>query len=99
MASVFLPAVAPFPVPFKPFVIAQGVFQVPFMTFVIGTLVGRGSLFFIEGFLGARYGMAAKQFIVTQKWASLALALGLVLLFLLIRRMPVFRRTQYSQTD
>jgi membrane protein YqaA with SNARE-associated domain len=26
LASVFLPAVAPFPVPFKPFVIAQGVF-------------------------------------------------------------------------
>src|ERR1700675_413700 len=38
MASVFLPAVAPFPVPFKPFVIAQGVFQVPLETFVIGTL-------------------------------------------------------------
>jgi len=99
MASVFLPAVAPFPVPFKPFVIAQGVFQVPFVTFVIGTLVGRGSLFFFEGFLGARYGVAAKQFMVTQKWASAALALALVLLFLLIRRVPVFRRTQYSQTD
>jgi membrane protein YqaA with SNARE-associated domain len=45
-ASVFLPAVAPFPVPFKPFVIAQGVFQLPFVTFVVWTLVGRGALFF-----------------------------------------------------
>jgi membrane protein YqaA with SNARE-associated domain len=45
MASVFLPAVAPFPVPFKPFVVAQGVFRVPFGTFVIGTLLGRGALF------------------------------------------------------
>jgi membrane protein YqaA with SNARE-associated domain len=99
MASVFLPAVAPFPVPFKPFVIAQGVFQVPFATFVVGTLIGRGSLFFFEGFLGARYGVAAKQFIATQKWASVALALGLVLLFLAIRRVPVFRRAEYSQTD
>lgn len=99
MASVLFPAVAPFPVPFKPFVIAQGVFQVPFVTFVIGTLVGRGTLFFFEGFLGARYGVAAKQFIVTQKWASAALALGLVLVFLLIRRVQVLRRTEYSQTD
>ena len=99
MACVFLPAVAPFPVPFKPFVIAQGVFQVPFVTFVIGTLVGRGSLFFFEGFLGARYGVAAKQFIVNQKWASAALALGLVLIFLAIRRLPLLRRTEYSQTD
>ena len=99
MASVFLPAVAPFPVPFKPFVIAQGVFQVPFGTFVIGTLLGRGALFFIEAFLGARYGMAAKQFLVEQKWASIALALGLVLVFFLVRRLLAVRRAQYSQTD
>jgi len=99
MASVFLPAVAPFPVPFKPFVIAQGVFQVPFATFVIGTLLGRGSLFFIEAFLGARYGTAAKQFLLDQKWASLALAAGLVLVFFLVRRLPALRRTEYSQTD
>ena len=99
MASVFLPAVAPFPVPFKPFVIAQGVFQVPFVTFVIGTLLGRGSLFFVEAFLGARYGTAAKQFLLDQKWASLALAAGLVLVFFLVRRLPALRRTEYSQTD
>ena len=99
MASVFLPAVAPFPVPFKPFVIAQGVFQVPFATFVIGTLLGRGSLFFIEAFLGARYGVAAKHFLVDQKWASIALAVGLVLLFFLVRRLQALRRIEYSQTD
>jgi membrane protein YqaA with SNARE-associated domain len=99
MASVFFPAIAPFPVPFKPFVIAQGVFQVPFVTFVIGTVAGRGLLFFFEGFLGARYGMAAKEFIMNQKWASIALAAGLVLGFLAIRRLPVFRRTEISQTN
>jgi len=99
MAAVFLPAVAPFPVPFKPFVIAQGVFQVPFATFVIGTLLGRGALFFLEGFLGARYGMAAKQFMVNDKWTSIAVVLGLVLLFLVIRRLPALLRIEYSQTD
>lgn len=99
MASVFLPAIAPFPVPFKPFVIAQGVFQVPFVTFVIGTLLGRGALFFVEGFLGARYGTAAKQFVLDQKWASIAMAAGLVLVFFLVRRLMALRRTEYSQTD
>lgn len=99
MACVFLPAVAPFPVPFKPFVIAQGVFQVPIATFIVGTLLGRGSLFFLEGFLGARYGTAAKHFLLNQKWASLAIAFALVLLFLMIRRLPIFKRTPYSQTD
>jgi membrane protein YqaA with SNARE-associated domain len=99
MACVFLPAVAPFPVPFKPFVIAQGVFQVPLATFIVGTLLGRGCLFFIEGFLGARYGMAAKQFLLNQKWVSLTIVLALVVLFLMIRRLPIFKRTACSQPD
>jgi membrane protein YqaA with SNARE-associated domain len=99
MASVFLPAIAPFPVPFKPFVIAQGVFQVPIATFVIGTLLGRGALFFAEGFLGARYGTAAKQFVLDQKWASIAMVAGLVLVFFLVRRLVAPRGTEYSQTD
>ena len=99
MACVFLPAVAPFPVPFKPFVIAQGVFQVPLGTFVVGTFVGRGCLFFFEGFLGARYGAAAKQFVMNQKLVSLAIALALVVLFFLIRRVPIFRGEGHSQRD
>jgi len=99
MAAVFLPAVAPFPVPFKPFVIAQGVFQVPFATFVIGTLLGRGALFFLEGFLGARYGMAAKQFMVNDKWTSIAVVLGLVLLFPTRDRVEGWIRTQQELVE
>ena len=98
MACVFFPAVAPFPVPFKPFVIAQGVFQVPLATFIVGTLLGRGCLFFFEGFLGAHYGAAAKHFLVSQKWTSLGVVLALVVLFLMIRRLPIFKRTA-PQTD
>jgi uncharacterized membrane protein YdjX (TVP38/TMEM64 family) len=71
--SVLLPAVAPFPVPFRPFVVAQGVFQVPFVPFVVGTFVGRGALFFIEGFLGMRYGAMAREFVLHQKAASIAM--------------------------
>lgn len=99
LTSVLLPAVAPFPVPFKPFVIAQGVFQVPFVPFVIGTFVGRGALFFIEGFLGARYGNAAKEFVLHQKWASLGILLGLIALFLVIRQLPFLRRSPEPPTN
>ena len=96
--SVLLPAVAPFPVPFKPFVIAQGVFQVPFIPFVVGTFVGRGALFFAEGFLGVRYGAAAREFVVHQKFASVAMLVALIAIFVAIRWLPVQRRNEQSPT-
>jgi undecaprenyl-diphosphatase len=98
-ACVFLPAVAPFPVPFKPFVIAQGVFRVPFLPFVVGTLMGRGLLFFVEGCLAARYGSAAKQFLMDQKWAAAAVILVIGVAFLLIRRFSWSDETQRSQVN
>lgn len=96
--SVLLPAVAPFPVPFKPFVIAQGVFQVPFIPFVVGTFVGRGALFFVEGLLGVRYGAAAREFVVHQKLASLAMLVILVAIVAAIRWLPVRRRNEQAPT-
>ncbi|HKW34216.1 MAG TPA: VTT domain-containing protein [Candidatus Acidoferrum sp.] len=99
VAAVFLPAVAPFPVPFKPFVIAQGVFQVPFGIFIVGTLLGRACLFFFEGFLGARYGAAAKDFLISQKWASLGIVLILVVVALTIRLLPIFKRAVQPQSN
>jgi len=96
LTSVLLPAVAPFPVPFKPFVVAQGVFQVPFVPFVVGTFVGRGALFFIEGFLGMRYGAMAREFVLRQKSASIAIVVALVAVFAAIRWMPLGRRSQQS---
>ena len=99
VACVFLPAVAPFPVPFKPFVIAQGVFQVPFVTFLLGTLVGRSVRFFIEGYLAVRYGEAAKEFVFHQKWYSLVAVAGLMLGYFLIRRLPFLRKLKFSHTD
>lgn len=96
--SVLLPAVAPFPVPFKPFVIAQGVFQVPFMPFVVGTLVGRGTLFFMEGLLGVRYGATAREFVLHQKFASILMFVALAAVFVAIRWFPIHRRNQQSPT-
>ncbi len=97
--SVLLPAIAPFPVPFKPFVIAQGVFRVPFIPFLMGTFVGRGALFFAEGFLAVRYGVAAKDLVLHQKRASRAILPVLIFLVLVIRRLPLDRRGTPSETD
>src|SRR5262249_13894400 len=81
LASVFFPAIAPFPVPFKPFVIAQGVFQVPMPAFLVGTLLGRGCLFMAEGLFGARYGGGGQQLFFDPQGVS-ALGFLPVLFFL-----------------
>ncbi len=99
LTSVLLPAMAPFPVPFKPFVLAQGIFQVPFGPFVVGTFVGRGCLFFFEGFLGARYGSAAKRYLWQQKWTAAAIALGLLVVFLAIPRLSHYRKSRQAQAN
>jgi len=78
--SVFLPAILPPPVPFKPFILAEGVFQVPLRTFVFGLLLGRGLRYFIEGILAVRYGEAVLFFLMVHKvavgLAALAVALA-----------------------
>jgi membrane protein YqaA with SNARE-associated domain len=96
---VFLPAVAPFPLPVKPFVIAQGVFQVPLTTFLVGTLAGKACRFLAEAFLGVRYGPAALHFLVAQKWSVLIALLVLGILFFLLRRLKVFHGREQSQID
>jgi len=99
VACVVLPAAAPFPVPFKPFVIAQGVFQVPFPIFLLGTLAGRSIRFFIEGYLGVKYGEAAKEFVLHQKWHPIAVVVGLGLVYLLVRQLRIFRKRRAYQPD
>jgi membrane protein YqaA with SNARE-associated domain len=97
LTCVLLPAMAPFPVPLKPFVLAQGVLQVPFVPFVVGTFVGRACLFFLEGLLGARYGPAAEQYLAQRKWVAAAIVLGLASAFLAITRFSSYRNNRQAQ--
>ena len=65
--SVILPAVLPPPMPFKAFVIAEGVAQVPLRTFVIGILVGRSVRYATEGILAMEYGKAVEAYMMENK--------------------------------
>ena len=79
--SVFVPAILPPPLPFKIFVLAEGVFQVPLRTFVLAILFGRGLRYIAEGILAVRYGDATLEFL---KAHSRALALSAVAVLLLL---------------
>ena len=79
--SAFLPALLPPPFPFKPFVLAEGVFQVPARTFILAILLGRGLRYGIEGILAVRYGDSALVFL---KAHGAAFAIGMVVAFALL---------------
>ncbi|MGC2737036.1 MAG: hypothetical protein WA274_04020, partial [Candidatus Acidiferrales bacterium] len=77
--SAFVPAILPPPFPFKPFVLAEGVFQVPARTFIMASLLGRGLRYGIEGFLAVRYGEATLTFL---KSHGAAFVLGIIVVVL-----------------
>lgn len=65
--SVALPAILPPPLPFKPFVLAAGVFQVPVGTFALALVLGRGLRYVLEGILAMRYGQQATHYLIENK--------------------------------
>ena len=84
--SAFIPAVLPPPFPFKPFVLAEGVFQVPVRTFIPAILLGRGLRYALEGILAVRYGDQALPFLKAHGGAfALSVAVALLLLYLVSR--------------
>lgn len=79
--SAFIPAILPPPFPFKPFVLAEGVFQVPWRTFVMAIFLGRALRYGTEGILAVRYGDAALDFL---KSHGIAVAGSFVVALLLL---------------
>jgi membrane protein YqaA with SNARE-associated domain len=88
--SAFVPAVLPPPFPFKPFVLAQGVFQVPVRTFVAAILLGRALRYFLEGFFAVKYGDAALGFLKIHGAVFVLGIIGVIALLYIVMRF-VFR--------
>jgi membrane protein YqaA with SNARE-associated domain len=84
--SVFVPAILPPPLPFKVFILAEGVFQVPLRTFVLALLLGRGLRYLAEGILAVRYGEAALLYLTTHSGAfAISIVAVLVVLYVVSR--------------
>lgn len=79
--SVFIPAILPPPLPFKVFVLAEGVFQVPLRTFALALLLGRGLRYLAEGILAVRYGDQMLSYLIAHS-AAFAIAVCIVLIVL-----------------
>jgi membrane protein YqaA with SNARE-associated domain len=84
--SVFIPSILPPPLPFKVFVLAEGVFQIPLRTFILAILLGRGLRYFAEGVFGIKYGQRALTFLMAHGPAFAIGALAaMALLYVLAR--------------
>lgn len=90
--SAFIPAILPPPFPFKPFVLAQGVFQVPARTFIAAILLGRALRYGLEGILAVKYGDAALGYLKTHGGVFVLGILAAVVILYFVMRFA-FRNT------
>ena len=90
--SAFIPAILPPPFPFKPFILAEGVFQVPAKTFILAILLGRGLRYGTEGILAVRYGDAALGYLKSHG-GTFALAVLAVMVVLYVLSHFLFRHS------
>ena len=86
--SVLVASLLPPPAPFKVFLIAAGILRVNPVRFGTALLVGRGARFLVEGYLGARYGLQAEQYLKENlAWASLVVVAVVVVGTVVHRRL------------
>ena len=84
--AVAIPSFLPPPTPFKLFVLAAGGFQVRLRYFVMALLVGRGSRYFLLGFLGYYFGQQFMAYLSAHFIKVSLIAAGLILVgYLLVR--------------
>lgn len=91
--GVAVPSILPPPLPFKPFVLAAGVFQIPMDTFALALVVGRGLRYALEGILAIYYGEQAIRYLQQNKLQfSLIVIATIVVIYALSRLLARKRR-------
>ncbi len=84
--TTLVAGVMPPPTPFKIVVIGAGALEMPPRSFFFAVLIARSIRFFGEGYLAARYGSEAFQFISTHKVSIGLITVGVVTgLYILVR--------------
>jgi membrane protein YqaA with SNARE-associated domain len=81
LATVFVPAISPIPLPMKIPVFCAGALQVRLLYFVIVVVAARTFRYFSIAYLGVHYGAQTLQFVKTHGWQA---ALGALLLAALL---------------
>ena len=99
LATVFVPALSPIPMPMKIPVFCAGALQVRVLYFVIVILAARIIRYFGLAFLAVRFGTQPAQFVRTHLWLISAGALLLALLVTLAMRLLQKQRTTMGKPE
>ena len=93
LATVFVPALMPVPMPLKFFVISAGALRTRFVPFLIVILLARLPRYFGEAWLGIKLGQESPAFLKEHIWHFVIAAMALfVLLCLLVLASERWRR-------
>lgn len=84
--GVFMSVAMPPPFPTKPVILAAGVFRAPLLRFVLAVFLGRLLRYSALAWVGARFGDQAAQLVKAHYPYVLAPLTGVVVVFLLFRR-------------
>lgn len=94
LATVFIPALVPIPLPLKVFVVSAGVLHTPVLEFLTVIVVARVMRYFGEAYLGLMLGERSAQVLREQAWNLTGGALVLFIVIYLVLWLNARRRVR-----
>jgi membrane protein YqaA with SNARE-associated domain len=101
LATVFVPALSPVPMPTKLFIICAGAFGVRLVPFVLVVLAARIPRYFGLAYLGSQFGVGSGAWVKTHAWYIAAVALALFVAAAVVVNVGgrLLRRTRLSPSS
>jgi membrane protein YqaA with SNARE-associated domain len=94
LLTVFVPALIPFPMPMKPFIVLSGAFGIRPPALAATVVLARVLRYGSEAWLGVQMGAASKQFVDMHRWQLGGLAVALFLTLYLVVRLRLAGRSR-----
>ncbi len=101
LATVFVSALSPVPMPTKLFIICAGAFGVRLAPFVLVVLAARIPRYFGLAYLGSQFGVGSGAWVKTHAWHIAAAALGLLVAAAVVGKVGgrLLRRAKFAPSS
>lgn len=96
--SVLVASLLPPPFPFKLFVVSAGVFRLSVVRFAVAIAAGRAFRYLLEGYLAARYGDHAKEWLA-RYYPAIGIGLALLIIAVFVGRSVLRHRQAEPLSD